>query len=66
MEERRAEVAEPHERHGPFAVEAEDALELRLQTRDVVADATNAELAEVREVLPHLGGIEVEALGQLL
>ena len=33
---------------------------------DVVADAANTELAEVREVLANLRGVEMELLGQAL
>ena len=38
----------------------------RLQILDVVADAAHAELAEVREVLANLRGVEMELLGQRL
>jgi hypothetical protein len=37
-----------------------------LQIADVVADAADAELAEIREVLANLGGVQVELLGQRL
>ena len=37
-----------------------------LQVLDVVADAADAELAEVREVLADLRGVEVELLGERL
>src|SRR5262245_21605711 len=66
VEERGAEVAEAHQRHRPLAIEPEDLLELGLEAGDVVTDAAHAELAEVREVLPDLRGVEVEALGELL
>src|SRR6266851_42671 len=66
VEERRAQVTEAHQRHLPLAIQAQDALELGLEARDVVADAAHAELAEVGEVLPDLGGVQTEALGQLL
>src|SRR5206468_3712705 len=52
VNQRRAEISEPDQRDRPLAIEAEDALELGLQPRDVVADPANAELAEVRQVLP--------------
>src|SRR5262245_17449666 len=66
VEQRRAEVAEPDQRHRPLAIEAEDALELGLEPRDVVADPAHAELAEVRQVLADLRRVQIEALGQLL
>src|SRR5262249_53202533 len=59
-------VAEADERYRPLAIEAEDALQLGLEPRDVVADATDAELAEVGEVFSDLRRIEIEAVGQLL
>ena len=39
---------------------------MALQIADVVTDATHAELAEVREILANLRGIEVKLLGQRL
>ena len=39
---------------------------MRLELLDVVADAAHAELAEVREVLPDLRGVQVELLGERL
>src|SRR6185503_7443440 len=66
MEQGGAQVAEPHERHRPLAVEAENPLELGLEPGHVVADAPHAELAEIREVLAHLRGVQVEAFGELL
>ena len=39
---------------------------MALQIADVVADAANAELAEVREVLADLRGVQVELLGERL
>src|SRR5262245_3590686 len=66
VEQRRAEITEPDQRHRPLAIEAEDALELGLEPRDVVADPANAELAEVRQVLADLRRVQIEALGQLL
>src|SRR5438445_767489 len=64
--ERRSEVAEAHERHGPPAIETEHALALGLQPRDVVPDAPDAELAEVGEVLADLRRVEIEPIRQLL
>src|SRR5215813_206856 len=47
---RRPEVAETDQRDRPLTIEAEDALQLGLEPRHVVADAADAELAEVGEV----------------
>ena len=47
-------------------VEAEDLPEVAPQLLDVVADAADAELAEIREVLADLRRIQVELLGQRL
>src|SRR5438445_3712142 len=66
VEQRRAEVAVADERHGPLAIETEDALELGLQPRDVVPDAAYAELAEVGEVFSDLRRVEIEPIRQLL
>src|SRR5262249_52910162 len=44
----------------------ENALEPGLQARDVIADAANAELAEIRQVLAPLGRVQIEPLGQVL
>src|SRR3989449_5907409 len=49
-----------------LAVEPQDLLQLGLEAGDVVADATHAELAEVGEVLAHLGGVQIEAVRHLL
>src|SRR5262245_7787003 len=66
VEQRRAEVAEADERHRPLAIEPEDPLQLSFQAGDVVADAADAELAEVGKVLADLRRVEVEAVRQLL
>src|SRR5262249_60402407 len=62
VEQGGAEVTEADERNRPLAVEAEDLLELRFEAGDVVPDAADAELAEVREILPDLRGVQVDAL----
>src|SRR5689334_4132295 len=51
MEQGRAQISEADQHHRPHAVESEDALQLGLETGDVIADAAHAELAEVRQVL---------------
>ena len=45
-------------------VDAEDLAQVAPQLLDVVADAANAELAKVREILPNLRRVEVELLGE--
>ena len=45
-------------------VDAEDLAQMAPQLLDVVADAADAELAKVGEILANLRGIEVELLGQ--
>ena len=47
-------------------IEAEDLPQVPAQFLDVVADAADAELAEIRQVLPDLRGVQVELLGQRL
>src|SRR6185503_16557825 len=61
-----AEVAGAHDRDAQLAIEAEDLAQVALQIADVVTDAAHAELAEVREVLPYLRGVEVELLRERL
>ena len=64
--EREAEVAGAHDRDAQLAIEAEDLAQVPLQIADVVADAADAELAEVGEVLADLRGVQVELLGERL
>ena len=64
--ERQAEVAGAHDGDAQPAIEAEDLPQVAAQLLDVVADAADAELAEVREVLPDLRGVEMELLGERL
>src|SRR6185436_13958987 len=61
-----AEVAGAHDRDAQLPIEAEDLAQVALQIADVVTDAAHAELAEVREVLPYLCGVEVELLRERL
>ena len=42
----------------------EDRAQVRLEFRDVVADAADAELAEVGQVLADLRGIQMKTLGE--
>ena len=64
--ERQAEVAGAHDRHAQPPVEAQDLAQVPAQLLDVVADAAHAELAEVREVLANLRGVQMELLGERL
>ena len=64
--EREAEVAGAHDGDADAAVQPEDLPQVPPQLLDVVADAADAELAEIRQVLPDLRGIQVELLGQRL
>ena len=49
-----------------LAVEPEDLAQVPAQLLDVVADAADAELAEVGQVLADLRGVEMELLGERL
>ena len=64
--QRETEVAGAHDRHAQLAIEAENLPQMPLQIADVVADAADAELAEVGEVLADLRGVQMELLGQRL
>ena len=64
--EREAEIAGADDRDAQLAIEAENLAQVALQIADVVADAAHAELAEVREVLADLRGVQVELLGERL
>ena len=61
-----AEVAGAHDGDPQFAVEAENLAEVALEILDVIADTADAELAEIRQVLPDLRGVQVKLLGQRL
>ena len=64
--ERQAEVAGAHDRDAHALVEPENLPQVAAQLLDVVADAADAELAEIGEVLADLRRVEVELLGQRL
>ena len=55
-----AEVAGAEDDDLDRAVEAEDLAQVALEILDVVADAANAELAEVGQILADLRGVQVE------
>ena len=60
------QVAHADDHQLVVAVEAEEVVEVGGQLVDVVADAADAEAAELGEVLADLGGGEEVAAGQLL
>ena len=64
--EREAEVAGAHHRDPQFSVKAQNLPEMALEILDVVADAADAELAEIGQILANLGGVEVKLLRQRL
>src|SRR5215831_3742368 len=57
---REAEVAGTDDGHAQLAVKAQDLSQVTLEVSYVVADAADAELAEVRKVFADLRGIQVE------
>src|SRR5690348_5553805 len=60
------EVPRAHDRHVQAPIESEDLAQMPAQVLDVIADAADAELAKVREILPNLRGIELELFGEHL
>jgi hypothetical protein len=66
VREREAEIARADNRDTQATVEPEDLAKVPPQFLDVVPDAANAELAEVREVFSNLRGVEMELLGEAL
>ena len=66
IRERQPQVAGAENRHLQLSFEAQDLPKVPLEILDVIPHAPHAELPEVRQVLPDLGGIEVELLRQRL
>ena len=64
--ERKAEVAGAHDRHTQMTVEPQNLAQVAPQILDVIADAADPELAEIREVLANLRRVQVELLRQRL
>jgi len=64
-QQRRAQVADADQGHGDFAVRAQDALQIPAQVGNVVAEPRHAELAEVRQVLPYLRGVQAQLLREV-
>jgi hypothetical protein len=60
------EITRPHDRDAQLLIQSENLAEMALEIANVVADAADAELAEVREVFTNLCGVEMELLGQRL
>ena len=65
-QQRRAQVADPHQGHLPDLVEAQDAPDLEEQLLDEIAHPPDAELPEVSQVLADLGRVDAALLGQLV
>src|SRR5690606_10151407 len=61
-----AQVPGAHDRDLQLAVEAEDLAQVAAEVLDVVAHAAHAELAEVRQILADLRGVQLELRRQLL
>ena len=64
--EREAEVAGAHDRNAQLAIEAENLPQMAFEIADVIADAADAELAEVREILPDLRRVQMELVRERL
>ena len=62
--EREAQVAGAHDGDAQPSIQAEDLPQIPLEILDVIADATHAELAEVRQILADLGRVQMKLLGQ--
>src|SRR5688572_1016583 len=61
-----SQVAGSHDRNPQVPIEPEDLPQVAAQVLDVVADTANAELAEVRQVLANLRGVELVPLRKRL
>src|SRR5262249_16494689 len=64
--EREAGIARAHDSDAQLAVEGEDLAQMPLEVANVVADAADAELAEVREILSNLRGVQMELFRERL
>ena len=62
--ERQAQVARSHDGDSKMAIEPKDLTQMPTQFLDVVADAANAELTEVRQILANLRRVELKLLGE--
>ena len=61
---RQTEVARPHDGDTQMAIETKDLPQVTAKILDVVTNAADTELAEVRQILANLRGVEVELLGE--
>ena len=66
VREGETQIARAHDRHAELLIQPENLPEMPFQIAHVVTDAADAELAEVREVLADLRGVQVKLLGQRL
>src|SRR5438045_1487836 len=66
IRQREPEIAGADDRDAQFAIESENLSQMPLEVANVIADAADAELAEVREVLADLRRVQMELLGQRL
>src|SRR4029453_12976179 len=64
--EAKTKVAGPHDRDTQVSIETEDLAQMATQILDVIAHTAHTELAEVREVLANLRGIELVPFRQRL
>src|SRR5688572_5078613 len=64
--EREPEISGSHDADAQTPVESENLTKVPAKLSDVVADPTNTELSEVREVLPDLRGVEMKLFGERL
>src|SRR5262249_3044039 len=58
------EVAGTHDRHSQLPIETENLSQMPLQVANVISNPTDAEFAEVREVLSNLRRVEPKLLGE--
>src|SRR4030095_12054059 len=63
---RLAEIARAHHADAQLPIEAENLAQVAAEILNVVADATNAKLTEIRQILSNLGGVEMESFRQRL
>ena len=64
--ERQPEVAGSENRDFEFPLEAQNLTQMTLQILDVIADAADAELAEIGQVFPDLRRVEMKLLRERL
>ena len=62
--ERKAKVTGAHDRDANGLLDAENLPQVASEFLDIVADASNAKLAKIGEILANLRRVEVELLGE--